>query len=896
LALSPGTRLGVYEVTAQIGEGGMGQVYRATDTKLKRQVAIKILPPSLAADHDRLARFQREAEVLASLNHPNIAAIHGLEESGGMTALVMELVEGDDLSQRIARGSIPLDDALPIAKQIAEALEAAHEQGIIHRDLKPANIKVRPDGTVKVLDFGLAKALEPVGTTSNVSQSPTITTPAMTQAGMILGTAAYMSPEQARGKPVDKRADVWAFGCVLYEMLTGRCAFGGEDVTVTLARVVEREPDFDALPPSVPARVRQALRVCLRKDPKQRVGDIRDVRLALEGAFETAATAIAVPRLRLWQRPVAAAAVAVSLVATGGLAVWALMRQSPAAPVRLTVAPPAGETVGMANPASDLTISPDGRRIVFGTSGTGDAYQLNVRALDQLEAQRLEGLESPRSPFMSPDGNWVGFFGEPNVLKKVTVNGGPAVTICKISGGPRGASWGPDNTIVFATNDPSTGLVRVSAGGGEAEVLTTPDAQKGEDHYWPEVLPGGKAVLFTIFSTAGAFQNAQIAVLDLQTGAQKVLVRGGSYPRYAPTGHIVYGIAGTLRAVAFDLDRLEVRSDPVSVLQRVLTKASGAASFSVAQDGSLVYVAADVEGSAPRTLVWVDRQGREEAINAPPRAYLSPRISPDGTRVAVDAYDQAQDIWIWELRRQTLTRFTFDPAADTLPVWTPDGRRLAFASPRNGPVNLFWQAADGTGPVERLAQSPNPQFPTSISPDGTRLLFWEDTTDTGFDLGILPLAGERRATPLVQTPLSELFGEISPDGRWVAYESDESGRIEIYVRPFPEVDGGRWQVSTGGGAGPLWARSGRELFYWVGPGRMMAAPIQPGPTFVAANPRVVFEGRYVGGFGRNYDVSPDGQRFLMIKDARPADERAAPQQLVVVLNWLEELKRLVPTK
>jgi serine/threonine-protein kinase len=908
LALPRGTRLGPYEVTAQIGVGGMGEVYRATDTNLGRQVAIKVLPKAFAQDADRLARFEREAKALASLNHTNIAQIYGLERSHGTTALVMELVEGPTLADRIAQGAIPIDEALPIAKQIAEALETAHEQGIIHRDLKPANIKVRRDGTVKVLDFGLAKALESSPGATDVSQSPTISSPAMTQMGVILGTAAYMSPEQAKGKAVDRRADIWAFGCVLYEMLAGTRAFRGETVSETLADVLRSEPPWAALPPETPVTLHNVLRRCLQKDPRQRVRDIGDVRLALSGAFETTAvvetTAVAVSPLRVWQRPAAAAVIAVSLIATAGLAVWALMRPAPAPPiqlVRFTVSPPSRQSLVATNENDpDVAISPDGTRIVYVAGDeTGGGQRLYVRVLDQLEARLVEGFEDPRTPFLSPDGRWVGVFGEPNVLKKVTVNGGPAVTICKINGGPRGASWGPDDTIVFATNDPATGLLRVSAGGGEAEVLTTPDVQKGEEHYWPEVLPGGKAVLFTILSKAGV-QNAQIAVLNLQTGEQKVLVPGGSYPRYVPTGHIVYGVEGTLRAVVFDLGRLEVRSDPVPVLQRVTTKPSGAASFGVAQDGSLVYLPRDIQGGVERTLVWVDRKGREESLKAPPRAYTSPRISPDGTKVALEIRDQENDIWVWDLARATLTRLTFDAGLDISPVWTPDGRRIAFSSTRGaatGGSNLHWQPADGTGAVERLRESaePNTQFPTSFSPDGTRLLFVEIGSTTGLDIGILPMEGERRATPLVQTPAQEGSAEVSPDGRWVAYESNGSGRNEIYVRPFPEVNGGRWQVSTGGGFDPLWRHDGRELFYLVGPGRMMGTPIQAGAgaTFAAGNPRVVFDGEYVE---QGYDVSPDGQRFLMIKDARPTGEGPPPSQLIVVQHWLEELKRLVPTR
>jgi len=935
MSLTPGTRLGVYEVTAAIGAGGMGEVYRARDTRLKREVALKILPVSFAMDADRLARFQREAEVLASLNHPNIAAIYGLEEGSveagpHMRALVMELVEGETLADRIARGPIPVDEALPIAKQITEALEAAHEQGIIHRDLKPANIKVRPDGTVKVLDFGLAKLGEPRGSGQQapggaLSMSPTITSPAMTGVGMLLGTAAYMSPEQARGKVADKRSDIWAFGCVLYEMLTGRHAFAGDEVSDVLASVLAREPDWTLLPAGFSPVLAMYIKRCLHKDSKQRVGDIRDVRLALEGAFEPAATqtlADAVPWVRFWRHPATAAIVASSLMASTAFVVWSLTRPTPASPVRLTIALPEGQTVRVGGGGGpDLAISPDGRQIVFVAGET--LPRIYVRAMDRLDPQRLAGPESPRMPFVSPDGNWVGFFDTPAVLKKVSVNGGPPVTLCNLvgapgatGGGPRGGSWGPDNTIIFATNDPATGLLRVSAGGGEPEVLTKPDPQKGEaDHFWPEVLPGGGAVLFTIvkaggspFNTGRTIENAQIAVLNLRTGEQKVLIQGGSYPRYVTTGHIVYGVGGTLRAVALDLARLEVRSDPFPVLEGVDTTVTGGASFAVAQDGSLVYVQSGQRVSElERTLVWVDRKGREETIAAPPRAYIYPRISPDGTRVALDVRDQDNDIWVWDFARTTLTRGTFDPELNTFPAWTPDSKRIAFSVNRAGFGTIGWQAADGTGAVEALTEGTarsTSQVPGSFSPDGTRLVLREITPKTGYDISLLTLETPRRTTPLVQTAFTEYNPEISPDGRWLTYESNESGQFEVYVRPFPDVAAGRWQVSTGGGRQPLWARSGRELFYGslASPGRIMAVQIPPGPTFSAGNPQMIVDGPYAGApggipvplSGRTYDVSADGQRFLMIKQS-VSTNTAAPAQIVVVQHWLEDLKRLVPT-
>ena len=941
--LTVGTRFGSYEVTAQIGAGGMGEVYRATDTKLKRQVAIKILPPSLADDHDRLARFQREAEVLASLNHPNIAAIYGLEEGPAeaghhIRALVMELVEGEDLSQKLeglrAKGSgLPIDEVLPIAKQIADALEAAHEQGIIHRDLKPANIKVRSDGTVKVLDFGLAKAIEGAGRAGAETHAQATTIPAMTQAGMILGTAAYMAPEQAKGRPADKRADIWAFGVVVFEMLAGQRPFTGETISDTLASVLKTDPTWRALPPVVPPSLRRLLRWCLDKDPKRRLQAIGDARVQIEdllsGAPEempTARGAPSPPVAATRRRIIAAASVTLLVIATA-LTTWALMRTPLAMrqPIRFAIVPPAAQPLAISGSHRDLALSPDGTHLVY-VSGGG---QLMVRAIEQLDAVPLGGITGASSPFFSPDGRWIGFFmGNDSELKKVSVAGGPPLLLCQYQGSPRGASWGPDDTIVFATDDLSSGLLRVSAAGGKPTALTTPDAAHGElDHVFPSVLPGGRAVLFTI-TAPGAIDTAQVAVLDLTTGQRTTLVRGGSQAEYVDLstpstrsgqtgsgqGHyLVYALAGTLRAVRFDLVTRTVGSDPVPVVEQVMTHRTGAAEFSVSRQGALVYVPGGATG-ATRSLVWVTRQGKETPIMAPPRAYRYPRLSPDGTRVALDIFDQDNDIWIWDLARQTLTRLTDSPAFDGDPVWTPDGRRIIFASGRAGSYNLFWQAADNTGSVERLTTSPNTQFPAAISPDGTRLIVWEVVPKTtGGDLRVLRLeasaarpgaipatplaAGPRRTEPLLQTTFTKQNGEISPDGRWLAYQSNESGPFQISVRPFPNVDGGHWQISPSGGTRPVWARNGKELFYLDGTNALTAVSVRTAPTFSADTPTKLFDGRYVTGLtGRAYDVSPDGQRFLMIKDNAEGDQPSMPASLVVVLNWLEELKTRVPAK
>ena len=898
MALSAGTRLGPYEILSALGAGGMGEVYRARDTKLDRAIAIKILPEAFAADTDRIARFQREAKTLASLNHPNIAHIHGLEESNGVRALVMELVEGEDLAQRIARGAIPVDEALPIAKQVADALEAAHEQGIIHRDLKPANIKVRRDGTVKVLDFGLAKAMEPTGVASpSVSQSPTITTPAMTEAGMILGTAAYMSPEQARGTPVDKRADIWAFGCVLYEMLTGQRAFDGQGVSETLARVIEREPDWAGLPVTLSPALRTYIRRCLQKDPRQRVQAIGDVRLALEGAFETTVPQTAAPGgVARWRR-VALVAVA-AIIASGaiiGALVWVAMRPAPPRVSRLQLTPAGAAALTIGWNDRDLAITPDGSRLIYvGNQGT----QIFVRALDALApvavfTGRVTGL------FVSPDGQWIGFRDGLGVLKKVAVAGGPAVTlVTSDTAGSSGATWGPDDTIIVATNSVDTGLQQVSAAGGPLAVLTRPDRARGEaDHFWPEMLPGGRAVLFTITSLTGGLDAAQVAVLDLQTGARRILVRGGSHAHYVSSGHLVYTAAGTLRAVPFDLARLETRGMPVTVVPDVVTTIKGGVDAVVAGDGTLAYVLGTIEGT-PRTLVWVDRQGLETPIPAPPRPYFLPALSPDGTRVAVFANDQQRDLWLWDLRRTTLTRLTSTPGVDVVQVWTPDSRRLIFTSERAGVRNLFWQAADGAGEVERLTESPDTQYPTGVSPDGRRLIFTDESATTANDVMAIELDATRRVTPLVQSPFDEKNGTVSPDGRWLAYEANDSGRFEIYVRPFPEVNGGRWQVSTTGGTRPIWARSGQELVYVSATGALMRVGVARGPSWAATTPTLVVKEGYFtipSWWGRSYDVSPDAQRFLMIKEGG-ADGTAAPASIIVVQHWVEELKRLVPTK
>ena len=893
MSLEPGTTLGSYQVTAKIGEGGMGEVYRARDTKLDRDVALKVLPEAFAQDPDRLARFEREAKVLASLNHPNIGHIYGLEEAEGIRALVLELVEGPTLADRIKRGPIQLDEALPIAKQIAEALEAAHEKGIIHRDLKPANIKVRGDGTVKVLDFGLAKALDPFPE-GDASQSPTLTAMA-SQAGTIMGTAAYMSPEQARGEPVDRRADIWAFGVVFYELLTGRRPFEGRTISDTLASVLAREPDLDALPTNTPPAVHRLLRRSLEKEPKKRLRDVAEGVLQLEDGLSAPVEALPAivslqPTLPVWQRPVPLLLAGLVLAVISGLAVWSQTRPAP----RPVLTPPPSMPLDIAEYVN-MALTPDGSRVVYRGLVDGQSH-LFVRPLAALEATPLTGLSAnPRYPFISPDGNWVGFFdGDRPALQRVSIDGGPLVAVAEIRGFPRGASWGPDNTIIFATGARESGLLRVPMGGGELEVLTTPDTERGQlDHVWPEILPGGKAVLFTI-TTTGGLQNAQIAVLSLESGDYDVLVPGGSNPRYVPTGHIVYGVGGTLRAVGFDLDSFTVTSAPTPVVEDVFMGLFGEANFAVAQDGSLVYVRGGVGGGRVRTtLVWVDREGREESLAAEPDRYAQPLLSPDGTRLAVSVGDfqRGSDIYIYDIARNNFTQLTFSDEGECCPVWTPDGEHVVFTSTREGTPNLYLKNADGTGEVERLTDSNLNHFAYAWSADGDTLVL-----TSGADVHTWSSDGAPTTTPLFDSAFTKNRPSMSPDGRWIAYGSDEDGAFNVYVQPFPDVDGGKWKVSTQGGFHPVWSPDGSELFYVSG-NAMMVAPITTNPTFQHGNSEVVFEGPYdLAGGLRTFDLSPEGTRFLLRKPAdAQTDDFVAPLDLVLVQNWFEELTRLVPT-
>ncbi len=942
MPLDSGMRLGAYEIVSPLGAGGMGEVYKARDTRLDRIVAIKVLPDALAVDPEFRERFDREARVISSLSHPHICPLFDVGRQDGIEFLVMEFLDGVTLADEVARfkdQGLPIEDVLRLGIEIGSALDAAHRAGIVHRDLKPGNVLITKTGA-KLLDFGLAKgghtgwasAVAAAGASgasrgTNLTAPPTMTTPPnITARGTILGTFQYMAPEQLEGAEADPRTDIFAFGCVLYEMLTGRKAFHGKTQVSLIGAILKDTPlPVNTHRAAAPPALAWVVGRCLAKDPDRRWQTASDLVSQLEWIAEGGGE---VPRVEAKAPPkstrtqwLLAAAASVILAGLAAAGAW-LLKPQPAAeqPLRFSISTiDAPRTLSTGSPFRDIAIAPDGAHIVYTVgTGTGTA-QLMVRAVDQLDAVPLGGITGA-SPFVSPDGRWIGFFagggavGGVNELHKVSMSGGPSITVCRLPGQLRGASWGSDNTIVFATAARSTGLFSVPAGGGEPKPITTLDAKRGEvNHWFPSILPGGRAALFTIVSAqSGTLDAAQVGVVDLKTREVRTLLRGGGHAEYvAPRagsgpGYLVYAAAGALRAVRFDPVKLDVLSDPVPIVEQVMTKQSGAAEFSVSSTGTLVYVQGTLTSAlAPqRALVLVDRQGREEPIAAaPPRAYSMPRLSPDDSRIALDIRDQENDIWIWDRARQTLTRLTFDAANDNNPAWTPDGRRILFASNREGHEKVFWQAADGTGTAERLTNAENAEAPYSISPDG-KLVILRQSAGSGFaglgtGLGLLSLDAKPRTEPLLRSNAVQVNGDISPDGHWLAYQSTESGQQQIYVRPFPKVDNGRWQISTTGGTHPLWARTGRELFYLDATGRLTTVPVKTTPTFSAGNPTRLFETRYFTGVGRPYDATRDGKQFLMIKaaaSAEPASTGTPSPPIIVVHNWTEELRQRLPAR
>jgi serine/threonine-protein kinase len=812
--------------------------------------------------------------MLAALNHPNIAAIHGLEESGGVHFLVLEYVPGPTLAEMIAAGPIEVGSTAQIGVELSLALENAHEKNILHRDLKPANIKVNPEGKVKVLDFGLAKPFQP-DPSADPAQAPTISVE-KTREGTILGTAAYMSPEQARARPLDKRSDIWSFGCVLYEMLARKRAFAGETITDCLSAVLSREPDWDALPAETPPHLRGLLRRCLQKDPQKRLRDIGDARLELE---EPTLATVAPSPSRGW-RPVAAGAAFAAAGAVLALGVtwllWGRATQTRAPVVRFSVPLPQGDTVRPST-ASAVALSPDGTRLVYARLGN---KPLMVRRIDELEPKPIDGTEGSYFPVFSPDDQSI-LFGQGQVLKKLSLSGGAPVSLGIQTMAGAGIGWGPDHTILYVA-DSQHGIYRVSANGGKLEVVTKVDREKGErTHRFPQWLPDGKHFLFTVSHSEGeTFDDARIVVQSLSTGERKVLIEGGTDARYSPTGHLVYARGGTLHAAPFDLNRLALTGPPIPIAEGVFQSlVRGHAHFGLSNHGTLAYAAGPAIG-APRGVFWVDRQGKADPLPLPVRAWLHPRISPDGRLLAIEAEGANHD-----------------------PVWTSDGKRVAFRSWRTSPeapMSMWWMPVDRSAPDERLTSIGRSQAPVSWSPDGRFLAFNQMTPGTAFDVFVLSVDGDRKPRPVVETKSVEGSAKFSPDGKWLAFCSNESGRPEVFVQAYPS--GPRIQISTDGGTDPVWARNGKELFYRNG-NKMMVVDVTLQP-FRPGKPRVLWEGEYAHGLSSscgpagpsssNYDVTPDGKRFIMIKEQESPE--LVSTRVQVVLNWPAELKRLAQQK
>jgi serine/threonine-protein kinase len=872
-----GRTLGQYRVVDKLGSGGMGDVYRAEDIRLGRAVALKVLREAFWRDEQRRARLSREARVLASLNHPSIAVLHGLEKENGVDFLVLELVEGETLAERIARGPLSFEEALALFRQIAEALEAAHAKGIVHRDLKPANIKITPEGNVKVLDFGLAKEFDEPQPASNLSESPTLTRG--TEAGVILGTAPYMSPEQARGTTVDKRTDVWAFGCVLYEALTARRAFEGTTVTDVLAAIVRAEPRWERLAEDTPAKIRELLHRCLHKDARHRLRDIGEAWVAIEEARnEPAAPVVPVPRK---SSPLAWTLAGLSALAA--VAVW--FRAPPQAST-----PPPVRRFTIERQATFRTrpvLSRNGGRLAY-QDASPDGRRVFLRDLDQLTSRPIAGTEDSGGIFLSTDGKWIGFF-TGRSLRKVSTSGGSPVTLSDAHSAGWG-TWAEDGTVVYGSYQ--GGLFRISEEGGEPEELRPIDTDKGEiDIHLPEVLPDGEAIVYTLHRGGGLFR---IEVLSLSTRSWHVLVDEGFSAQYSPTGHIVYSRSNLLFAVPFDLERLSATGPPVRMHEGLSTfPESGSADFDLSHDGTLVYV--PETSREDRRLVWVAADGSEEPLDIDARAFRHPRLSPQGTALAVAVHDgERYDIWIYDLETRTHRRLTFE-GNNLSPLWTSDGRRIAYSSERSGKLELFWQPADGSGAPEPLLSSDVDLAPGAWSSGGDLLAYVEWPPTDQARIGLLEVESRREKTAAIDDRSFNSAPRLSPDQKWLAFEMWD-GSDEVYVTPFPSLQGRR-QISTDGGVEPIWSSDGRTLYYRRGDNRIMAVPIRTEGTLETGRPRLLFDRRYawsdeVFSPTPNWDVSPD-RRFLMI---RPSADELSARPIHVVLNWAEELKRRVPVE
>jgi serine/threonine protein kinase len=903
-----GKALGHYRILEKLGSGGMGEVYVADDLNLNRKVALKFLPDAFAGDPERMARFEREAKLLASLSHPNIAAIYGLEQAEGKRFIVMELVEGETLGQKLSKGALPVEEALGLCRQIAEGLEAAHEKGVIHRDLKPANVMIAEGDKVKILDFGLAKALLNETQSADASQSPTITA-AMTQPGIILGTAAYMSPEQAKGKAVDKRADIWAFGCILYECLTSKRAFEGETVTETLAAVLRGEPDFRVLPAGTPVGIRNLLHRCLEKKMTDRLHDIADARIEInEPATQTPEAALVSPKLS-FARLMPVAAIFLIIGIWGG---FKLTRYFQAAPAQEVVTTTIKIEPGFQRPTRPaVTMSSDGRFVIFCAtdfrSGPIAKSQLYLRKMGNPEVKPIAATEGGSAPFLSPDNRWVGFWAG-GKLKKIPIEGGVATTLCDAPN-MLGASWGPDNSIIFA-NTPEqgfartgqgisgSGLSKVSADGGAFESLTKPAIANEEfSHRLPSCIPNGNAVLFTIMRF-DADTRPRLALFRMDTRKYSILFEDASDGRYVSTGHLLFMRQGTLMAVRFDPIRMETLGQPVEVVKDVMqtlgsmNNSTACGQFSVSESGTLVYVNAGFEPDRKESLVWVDQRGIEQPAAVTQSSFQFQRLSPDGQKIAYIAYGRERQVWVYDLIKGTNSRLTSDGRA-TFPIWSPDGKRLLFMWHRALSGNLYWQSYDGSSPMERLTNSSYFQLPSSWSVDGKTVVLVEIHPETGSDIYVFDVAS-KTVKPFLNSPFEETYPDLSPDGHWLAYSSNESKRDEVYVRPFPGSNL-KYQISNGGGTQPLWTRNGKQLFYrWNA--QVWAVDVNKTDNGLATSkPRLLFEkpGYRASTEVRGWDISADGKRFLMVKMGE--NKITFVTELILIQNWFEELKRLVPT-
>ena len=886
IQLAAGTRLGHYQIVAMLGRGGMGVVYRAKDTKLGREVAIKVLPDSLAQEPDRLARFNREAKVLASLNHPNIGQIYGVESQ----ALVMELVEGETLASLIKPGPLPIETALNYATQIAEALEAAHEKGIIHRDLKPANIMVTPAGLVKVLDFGLAKEVEAASAANDTSDAPTATL-SLTHGGIILGSAAYMSPEQASGKRVDKRTDIWAFGAVLYETLVGRRAFSGESVTEILAAVLRAEPDWSALPAGTPLRIRRLLWRCLERDPRQRLQAIGEARIAIDAPEQEVRPLPAAARLWPW----AAAVLAVTLAGTAAMGWWRASRAAPPNPLmRLNVEMGPDIKLERTESGSFLALSPDGTLLAVIVRGADGKIRLATRRLDQRQFTPLTGTEGAASPVFSPDGRWIAFNSD-RKIKKISAIGGAAVTLCDAPGRIT-ASWGDDGSIVAPLGF-GTGLSRISSAGGAPAPVTELNHEKSErSHAWPQILPGSRAVLFTTQHIGQTFDDADIDVITLKTGERKTLHHGGFFARYLPSGHLVWLHQSVLYAAPFDLDRLALTGEPQPVVEDIHNGAGTGGDFGFSQAGTFVY--ASSAGDLQQAIFWLDSTGTTRPLHPVPGLYASPRFSPDGKRLAFTAGDgrSHEDLWVRDLERDTASRLTLLLGQNQSPVWTPDGKNLVFWSSNPAAPGIYSIRADGSGVAQRLTDGKVQQSPHSISSDGKRLAMIQLSTAGGIEIWTVTIDGEAghprlgKPEPFLQTPFSTISPAFSPDGRWLAYYSHDPAKEGVWVVPFPGPGGG-WLISSRGDA-PIWSRNGLELFFVESSRTIMVTSYAArGDAFVFAEPQV-WSPHPFKSFA--YDLAPDGKRAALVLNADGTVDQPPITHLTFLVNFFDELRRRVP--